>query len=213
MPSAVSSSNDRPSVADAQRDLVRTRILEGAFAAFGELGLSCTMDDIAARAGVGRRTVFRYFSGRDELLAAAAAEWFPGSIEEMPELGERDLEVYLDEVVGRTYAWFERIGVGVGQLVLGTGLSPELTAARETILQRRREVTEKGARTVWRHAGGRGSVPADVRHAFALLVSALGWQALHHNAELPRREAAAFASRCLLLILREQLRAGSRRRS
>lgn len=196
-------------MADAQRGLVRTRILEGAFAAFGELGLSCTMDDIAARAGVGRRTVFRYFSGRDELLAAAV-EWFPGSIEEMPDLGDRDLAAYIDEVVGRTYAWFERIGVGVGQLVLATGLSPELAAAREAILQRRREVTEHGARTVWRHAGGRGVVPADVSHAFALLVSALGWQALHHNAQHPRQEAAAFASRCLLLIRREQLRTARR---
>ena len=213
MPSEVSSATDRPSVADAQRDLVRARILEGAFAAFGELGLICTMDDIAECAGVGRRTIFRYFSGRDELLAAAATEWFPNSIEEMPELADRDLAAYIDEVVGRTYAWFERIGVGVGQLVLATGLSPELTTARDAILQRRRQVTEQGARTVWRQAGGRGKVPADLGNAFALLVSALGWQALHHNAQLPRREAAAFASRCLLLILREQLQAASQRRA
>ena len=159
------------------------------------------MDDIAQRSGVGRRTVFRYFPNRDELLAAAAAEWFPTSIEAIPDIGERDLDAYLDEIVGRTYAWFERIGTGVAQLVVATELSPALEAARDALLKERRDVTKRGAAAVWRQVGGSGRVPRDVENAFALLVSALGWQALHHNAQLERREAAAFASRCLLLVL------------
>lgn len=53
------------------QDDARTRIVEAALAVFEERGLrDGTLGEIARRAGVGRATLYRYFSGRDALLAA-----------------------------------------------------------------------------------------------------------------------------------------------
>lgn len=59
----------QPSLRIAQRDLARGRILAAARAAFVENGLAeASIDDIATRAGVGRATLYRYFTGKDGLL-------------------------------------------------------------------------------------------------------------------------------------------------
>ena len=50
---------ERPLRADAERN--RQRILDAAAAEFAERGLSVTLDEIAARAGVGVGTVYRRF--------------------------------------------------------------------------------------------------------------------------------------------------------
>jgi TetR/AcrR family transcriptional regulator, regulator of autoinduction and epiphytic fitness len=51
----------------------RERIIEAAIAVFAESGLSgFSMEAVAARAGVGRATVYRTFANRGELLAATA---------------------------------------------------------------------------------------------------------------------------------------------
>lgn len=54
--------------ADAQRN--RERVLEAVFALSGDLR-DMSLDDIARQAGVGRSTLFRHFSTREELLHAA----------------------------------------------------------------------------------------------------------------------------------------------
>ena len=73
---------DRPLRADAERN--RRRILEAAADEFAERGLGVTMDEIAARAGVGVGTVYRRFpekrscsrrcSRRSSTLIAALAD-------------------------------------------------------------------------------------------------------------------------------------------
>jgi AcrR family transcriptional regulator len=58
----------RPLRADAERN--RARILDAAAEAFAEKGLEVSLDEIAARAGVGVGTVYRRFASRDELIDA-----------------------------------------------------------------------------------------------------------------------------------------------
>jgi AcrR family transcriptional regulator len=60
--------------ADARRN--RDRVLAAARDAFAERGLDATVNDVAARAGVGRATVYRIFPAREDLLAAVVAERF-----------------------------------------------------------------------------------------------------------------------------------------
>ena len=59
---------DRPLRRDAQRN--RERILDAASALFAERGLDVTLDQVAARAGVGVGTVYRRFSNKEELIDA-----------------------------------------------------------------------------------------------------------------------------------------------
>src|SRR5262245_33272374 len=61
----------RTSLADAQRDLARDRILRAARGALAERGLATTVDEVAEAAGVSRRTVFRHFDTRENLFAQA----------------------------------------------------------------------------------------------------------------------------------------------
>jgi AcrR family transcriptional regulator len=63
---------DRPLRADAARN--RLRVVEAAAAVFAELGVEANIDDVAARAGVGRATIYRSFPTKDHLVAAVAIE-------------------------------------------------------------------------------------------------------------------------------------------
>jgi AcrR family transcriptional regulator len=62
----------RPLRRDAERN--RRRILEAAAQAFAERGLTITMDDIAAHAGVGVATVYRRFPQKELLIEALFEE-------------------------------------------------------------------------------------------------------------------------------------------
>src|ERR1700729_3422429 len=78
--------------ADAQRN--RRRLLEAATELFSERGLEVGVADIAARAGVGRGTLFRNFPSKEHLIAAIVVERMHESVErgraalEAPDPGE-----------------------------------------------------------------------------------------------------------------------------
>jgi AcrR family transcriptional regulator len=62
---------------DARRN--HERVVQAAVEVFRELGLTATVPDVAARAGVGKATVYRNFPSRDDLVEAVLArqlQWF-----------------------------------------------------------------------------------------------------------------------------------------
>ncbi len=62
------------------------QISEATTAAYEELGSNATFDDIAARAGLSRRTLFRYVESKEELLFIHPMLWldiFDSAIEEV----------------------------------------------------------------------------------------------------------------------------------
>jgi AcrR family transcriptional regulator len=63
----------RPLRRDAQRN--RERILEAAREVFAERGVRATLDDVAARAGVGVATVYRRYPNKDALLDELCEDW------------------------------------------------------------------------------------------------------------------------------------------
>jgi AcrR family transcriptional regulator len=63
----------KPMRADAKRNY--DKIIETARQAFRERGASCTLDEIAKRAGVGPGTLYRHFPTRDDLIDAVMREW------------------------------------------------------------------------------------------------------------------------------------------
>jgi AcrR family transcriptional regulator len=64
----------RPLRRDAERN--RQRIIVAAREVFAERGLAATLDDVAARAGVGVGTVYRRFPDKETLLSATFADLF-----------------------------------------------------------------------------------------------------------------------------------------
>jgi AcrR family transcriptional regulator len=77
----------RPLRSDAERN--RQRILSAAGKVFAERGLGATMDEIAARAGVGVGTVYRRYPEKELLIDAL----FEERMEELAQAGERALAV------------------------------------------------------------------------------------------------------------------------
>jgi AcrR family transcriptional regulator len=75
----------RPLRSDAERN--RQRILSAAGQVFAERGLGATMDEIAARAGVGVGTVYRRYPEKELLIDAL----FEERIEELAQVGEQAL--------------------------------------------------------------------------------------------------------------------------
>lgn len=72
MPSAYLDVPSRPLRRDAEEN--RKRILEAARAAFAELGVDASVEEIAARAGVGIGTLYRRFPTKDALIDAIFEE-------------------------------------------------------------------------------------------------------------------------------------------
>ena len=69
----------RPLRADAARN--RARILEAARTVFAERGLEATLDQVAARAGVGVGTVYRRFPDKEALVEALFEQGVDGIVE------------------------------------------------------------------------------------------------------------------------------------
>jgi TetR/AcrR family transcriptional regulator, repressor for uid operon len=88
---------------DATADATETRILDAALHEFAARGIrAVTVDDIAARAGMGRVTVFRRFGSKErlaDLVYARELRRFLGSIsdrfETVEDPGERVVEAFL----------------------------------------------------------------------------------------------------------------------
>jgi AcrR family transcriptional regulator len=86
----------RPLRRDAQRN--RERILDAARELFAERGVGVTLDDIAARAGVGVGTVYRRYPNKDALL------------DELFEEGVNELAAVAEESLSSPDAWQALIG-------------------------------------------------------------------------------------------------------
>ncbi|HVY88603.1 MAG TPA: TetR/AcrR family transcriptional regulator [Hyphomonadaceae bacterium] len=62
---------DQPSLRDAHKDLTRERILDAAIDALNDEELDqITIEGVAARAGLTKRTIYRHFATREDLLKA-----------------------------------------------------------------------------------------------------------------------------------------------
>jgi AcrR family transcriptional regulator len=87
----------------------RRRIVDAAYQSFWRSGFTRTsIDGIADRAGVTKRTVYAYFRSKDDLLAAVLARYRELAAERLKHIGDRmpaDPDGLIDSYFGQLVGW------------------------------------------------------------------------------------------------------------
>jgi AcrR family transcriptional regulator len=175
MTSDVADIDPRPSLRDDARSRARARIVEGASAAVARTGLGATVDEIAAQAGVSRRTVFRHFATHDDLITEVArlvGQGVDALVPESPEPGE-DLHAWLVAAMVQLHGFIRaRVGRAFWDVYGGAvDLSEEARAEVDRVIARRRTFAESLAAGAWRSLGGPGDPPRWVVDTFDIHAS------------------------------------------
>lgn len=149
-------------------------LIQAALELFVEKGFAATRsEEVAARAGVSKGTLFLYFQSKEDLLKAVITESLAGRFTEWNEEFEAFEGSTADMLRYCTQVWWERIGAtpvsGLTKLMLGEGNNfPELAAFYQ------REVVQPGhtlMRRILQRGIDRGEfLPVDVNHAIYSVV-------------------------------------------
>jgi AcrR family transcriptional regulator len=131
---------------ERKKTQVRAAIVEAAFALFEERGfVETTIDEIAARADVSRRTIFRYFASKEDLVfLGQAAE--NREIVAMLQRAPRDLDP-IDTLMTGTREVFRLSPDSAAQMVRSQRLidrTPALRAHKQSLLQEVGEILTQG---------------------------------------------------------------------
>ena len=150
----------------------RRRILDAAVAAFDEVGVSVSLDEIARRAGVGAGTVHRHFPTKDSLIDAAIAQGVEDLARQAKRLTRAPEPVeafcsFFETMISRgaaSHALADRLGDA------GRGTGPAVT---EAVADLRRSVS-----TLLRRAQRAGGIRGDI-DAAGLDAMMAGAHAIH----------------------------------
>jgi len=200
---------DLDDVLDNPKSVVRLRVLRSTRPLLAERGLSVSMDEIAAAAGVSRRSLFRHFESRDELVAetlGSVIDAYEGGVGDALS-GERELDEWLTNMVTTLYRAHRDAGRGVWELTSAADgvLSPPLAAVNRRRREVRQVLTDSLARAAWRHAGGRGRCPTVVVDTVALVISTFVVQSMLNDYEVKFDRLVTCAVAALSGVLRAQL--------
>src|SRR4051794_3545698 len=171
------------------------------------------MDDIAAAAGVGRRSLFRHFESRDALVAEAlstALDWYDAHVD-APSDDERTLEEWLPAAIARVHELHRAAGRGLWQLAAADddALPAELVPISRRRRANRRTTTVAMAGEAWRRAGGRGACPRVVVDAFAVALSSFATRSMLDDFDASLDHVVECTTLLLTGLVRS--RAGARR--
>jgi len=160
----------------AQRQLARQRIYQATWAALAETGLSVTVEDVAARAGLSMRTVFRHFGTRDRLVADAlrvqVRSYKEGLVDE-------SLVAWLRRTLEYVHQYQLELGRAYWEMTApGRPLEGEIAAVAAKRQSGRATLAKWAAVTAWKRAGGQGRAPAWLIDTFAIHLSGFTTQAL-----------------------------------
>ena len=181
---------------------VRSALIEATSRLLFERGADVTLDDIAATARVGRRTIFRYFGGKDDLVAEALAAYFRSLADEVPTRDGRDVKTWLRDVAATIHAQNLRISAGYLELASRrrdiASISDFLDRPGRV---RRRDRMAALAQEAWSASDRPGSPPAIVIDAFLLHLSVHGTEALRLHARLDADAMADLTAMSLVAII------------
>lgn len=197
---------DLEAILDDPRATVEYRITRAARRLLATHGLEVSMDDIATEAQVGRRTVFRYFSSRDELIARALSDSlniFNNQVDQSLQ-GETDLQQWLFRVVESLHVSQLRAGRGIWQLAAtdDKDLPVPIAKVNRQRRQSRRILTQAISQEAWKRSGESGEAPRDIELAFALAISSFAVHSLHGDYSAKQDETVQAISAMLYALLK-----------
>lgn len=187
---------------------VRSTVIRAARRLLAERGLEVSMDDLASAAGVGRRTLFRHFASRDELIASAldsALDWYHSRLpEQVDDLGDASLDEWLVALALRVHRTHHDAGRALWQLAAmpDADLPEPLAAVNRRRRRARRVSTRSMASAGWVRAGGEGECPDVVVDAFALMLSSFATRSLVDDFGRNATAAATATAAALTAMLR-----------
>lgn len=179
-------------------------IVNAAQRAMDEHGLDVTVDEIAALAGVGRRTVFRHFATREDLIQAAVTADFADFFDSLPPYDDIDWKVWLADLARRVHQRTAEAGRVISHLRTRR-LSPRLADAYGEHLRALQRMFTTITTTLWKAAGGEGPPPDRLRRTVAAHLSPLFTQAVLLDAEGTPEFAADIATTAIIATVHELL--------
>jgi AcrR family transcriptional regulator len=181
---------------------VRTALLHATSELLLEGGVEPTLEDVAERAKVGRRTIFRYFSTKDDLIAETIAASIREFAATIPERAGHRVDEWLEDVARLTHGHNLRIGSSYLHLVLRrreiAGIA-QFTARPGRA--RRHDLMTNLATEVWLARGGQGQVPESVVNSFTLHLSVFASQALQFHCQADVDDMADLTVETLLALV------------
>jgi AcrR family transcriptional regulator len=164
---------------DDPRAAARERIVRGARAGLAERGLAVRVEDVAAAAGVSRRTVFRYFETRESLLVAALQDSMRSYGDHVPRPApDAELEEWLRAALVAVHRMNAQHGRVYFELASGVELHGELGDLARARRAARGQLVHRFTDTAWRLAGGTSDPPPWLHDAVAVSLSAFATEAL-----------------------------------
>lgn len=173
---------------ERRKDARPGELLDAALDLFVEKGFAATRsEEVAARAGVSKGTLFLYFPTKDELFKAVVVENLRGEFAEWS-LALEQYEGSTADMLRRCLRlWWERFGStkasGLIKLMLSEGRNfPELADFyRREVIDPRHELLR---RIVERGIASGEFAPADVNHAIRAIVAPMILLALHRHSPM-----------------------------
>jgi AcrR family transcriptional regulator len=191
-----------PSLRLQKQQVTVDALIDAAGRAMIEHGLDVTVEDIAVVAGVGRRTVFRHFATREDLLHEALDRSFANYVRALPAYGGGDWLAWITEL-----ALVSHRGVASAGRLLWDLRTRRLPARLVEQPDRLQKVFHGVAETLWQASGGDGAAPRELRQAVAAHLSPMFTQAVLLDADGTPELAAELATSAIAATLRDLHRA------
>lgn len=185
------------------------RILRATRRLLAREGLGVSIDAIAVEAELGRRTIFRYFATRDDLIAQALSESLGRFHSQVADAisESSDLDQWLVDVVTQLHGSQRRAGVALWQLAASDDedLSRPIARVNKHRRDTRRVLTQSIAQAAWNKAGGNGDAPRSIELAVALSISSFAVHSLNVDYKAGDDETVKSVAAMLSAILTKEV--------
>jgi AcrR family transcriptional regulator len=186
---------------EQKRQTTVDHLVRAAVAGLAKHGFRVTVDDIAREANVSRRTIFRHFATRDDLLALALTQQSDSFRSTLPQLGAQGWPTWLAELCQAVHQANDTLHRALHELVTRHDLSPRLLVFADDIDTYRQGRNSVVADTLWQAIGRTGGAPAELRAVVASHLSPHFTTAVSHDAQGGHPMAASLARDAILAAL------------
>jgi AcrR family transcriptional regulator len=184
-----------------KRQTTADHLVRAAVAGLAKHGFRVTVEDIAHEAGVSRRTIFRHFATRDDLLAVALTQQSDIFRSTLPQLGDQGWPAWLAELCQAVHQANDTLRRTLHELVTRHDLSPRMLKFADDIDTYRRGRNSEVADTLWQAIGQGGGAPAALGAVVASHLSPHFTTAVSQDAQRDHRMAASLAREAILAAL------------